>query len=52
MRGVYAKVDIKDGEILLFVPDNLVFTPEKAKKSPLGIKMTEKRLVPGGERLH
>ena len=51
-RGIYAKADIKKGEEMLFVPDHLILSMEKAKLTPLGQKMTEKRLVPGGYRLN
>ena len=35
-RGIYATDDIKKGEEMLFVPDHLVMSMEKAKASRLG----------------
>ena len=51
MRGVYAKTDFEEGKTLLYVPDHLVMSVEKAKKSYFGKIMTERKLVPGGNRL-
>ena len=36
MRGVYAKQDIKKGETVLFVKDEIIISLEKAKASPIG----------------
>jgi len=36
MRGTYAKTNIKKGETILFVPEKIVITTEKAKKTPFG----------------
>lgn len=52
MRGMFAKRDIKKGEVMLFVPDKLVMSLEKGKESYFGKIMTEKKLVPGGFRLN
>lgn len=52
MRGMFAKRDIKKGEAMLFVPDDLVMSLEKGKESYFGKIMTEKKLVPGGYRLN
>ena len=35
MRGVFAKEDIKKGETLLFVPDRILLSLEKAMDTPL-----------------
>ena len=36
MRGIFAKVDIKAGETLLFVPEKVVVTIDKAISTPFG----------------
>jgi len=43
-RGVHTLRDIKIGEQVLFVPDNLLITLEMAFQSPLGKLMYEKGL--------
>ena len=53
MRGVFAAKDFKEGDTLVYVPDHLVVTLQKAKESPYGKIMSAKRLVPGKKtRLH
>ena len=36
MRGMYAKKDLKKDEMLLFVPEHLVVTLDKAESTPMG----------------
>ena len=36
MRGIFAKVDIKEGETLLFVPEKVVVTIDKGISTPFG----------------
>ena len=36
MRGVFAKNDVKKDEILLFVPEKIIITLEKARNTPFG----------------
>ena len=36
MRGMFAKTEIKKNDIILYVPENLITTIEKAEKSPMG----------------
>lgn len=43
-RGVHAARDIKKGEIILYVPKDLIITLELAFASPIGKKMYEKGL--------
>ena len=43
-KGVHASQDIKIGEQLIFVPRNLIITPEMAYKTPIGILLIEKDL--------
>lgn len=52
MRGMYAVNDIKKGENFLYVPDKLLLSLQRALDTPLGKRMTEKRLIPGGFRLN
>lgn len=52
MRGVYATRDYKKEEEMLFVPDHLVLSYEKALASDIGQKMKAKRLVYGFYRLN
>lgn len=52
MRGMFAKRDLKKGEIFLYIPDHLIMSLEKGKETELGKLMTEKKLVPGGYRLN
>lgn len=43
-RGVHAKQDIKNGEVVLYVPLNCIITLEMAFRSPIGKLMYEKGL--------
>ena len=52
MRGMYAVGDVKKGDVLLYAPDKLLLPLDRGLETPLGKKMTEKRLVPGGYRLN
>ena len=36
MRGMFAKEDIKKNEMIVYVPDHLISSVEKAKSSPIG----------------
>jgi hypothetical protein len=39
MRGIYAKKDIKKGETVLYVKDDIIISLDKAKASPIGKEM-------------
>jgi hypothetical protein len=43
-RGVHAATNVKNGEVVLFVPLPLIITLEMAFKSPIGKLMYEKGL--------
>ena len=45
MRGIFATKDIPKGETLLFVPDHLIMSLDKSKKSAIGSLMVEEGLV-------
>jgi len=45
MRGIFAKVDIKVGETLLFVPEKIVVTLEKAISTPFGKEIISQELI-------
>ena len=47
MRGIYAKRDFAIGDQLVFVPEHLVLTYEKAVASDIGQIMKTKKLVHG-----
>jgi hypothetical protein len=44
MRGIFAKVDIKEGETLLFVPEKIVVTMSKAENTPFGKALVKEGL--------
>lgn len=52
MRGVYAVKDFKEDEELLFVPDKIIPTYEKALESEIGKIMKEKKMVRGYHKLN
>ena len=39
MRGIFAKRDIKKGETLVFIPNDLVMSLDDSKKSEFGALM-------------
>ena len=47
-RGMYAAVNIFAGDEVLFVPNDLLVTLDKAKTTPIGAKMVEAGLAESG----
>ena len=52
MRGVYALRDYKEEEELLFIPDKLILSYEKALDSEIGKQMKELNMVRGYYKLN
>ena len=52
MRGIYAQKDFGIGDQLVFVPDHLVLSYEKALESDVGQIMKKKKLVHGFANLN
>ena len=46
MRGVFAKCDIKKDEILLFIPEKIIISLEKARNTPIGLKLQNQGVIP------
>ena len=51
MRGIFAKEQIKKGETVLFVKDDIIISLDKAKNSPIGKELIEKKLGLGDNGL-
>ena len=47
IRGMHATKDIKEGEIILFVPRRLIITLENVSETEFGKKMIEKEMTDG-----
>ena len=47
MRGIIANQDISKGETLIFVKIDQIITIDRAKRSPIGQLMCDKKLIPG-----
>jgi len=45
MRGIFAKEDINQGETLLFVPEKVIVTMDKAISTPFGKEIMKQELV-------
>jgi hypothetical protein len=52
MRGIYAKRDFKEKDEMLFVPEHLLLSYEKALQSSIGKMMKKKKMVYGHYRLN
>ena len=52
MRGIYAKKDFKQNEQMLYVPNHLLLSYEKAVASKIGQVMKKKKLVYGYYKLN